>query len=53
MSRAPQGDVVFVRPSNNMYTVLAFIAFLLAAASLGLLFLRAKDVFGPNFSFFS
>ena len=52
MSRAQQGDVVFVRASANMYTVLAFIAFILAAASIGLLFLRAKEVFGPNFSFF-
>jgi len=35
-----------------MYTVLAVIAFLMAAASLGLLFIRAREVFGPNFSFF-
>ena len=39
------GDAIVVRPTNNVYTVLVIIAFLLEAVALTLLFLRATYLF--------
>ncbi len=47
MTRAATGDVVEVPPTNNVYTVLAAIAFLASVIALIVLFMRASEIF-PN-----
>jgi hypothetical protein len=46
MSRAGAGDVVTVKPANNIYTVLTLIALLVVLAAFGVLFMKAGTVFG-------
>ena len=45
MSRMTTGDTVVVRPSNNIYTVLAAVALVVVLLALIALWLRAGDVF--------
>lgn len=44
MSRAQSGDPIYVKPSNNMYTVLSIVAFLVTLLAFVILFMRAKDL---------
>ena len=46
MSRAGNVDVVTVKPSNNIYTVLSLIALVITLAAFITLYLRAQTVFG-------
>jgi hypothetical protein len=48
MSRAGTQDVVTVRPANNVYTVLAIVAFLFVAAALTALYMKAEVLFGKG-----
>lgn len=45
MSRVATGDVVVVKPTNNIYTVLVGIAILTQLIGFAVLFLRAGEVF--------
>jgi hypothetical protein len=47
MSRM-SSDAIVVRPTNNVYTVLAIVAFLLELIAFIALFLKAREVFPPN-----
>ena len=46
MSRAGAGDLVVVKPANNVYTVLVIVATLVQVLALAIVFLRYKAVFG-------
>ena len=46
MSRAGNVDVVTVRPTNNIYTVLTLIALVITLAAFVTLYLRASTIFG-------
>jgi hypothetical protein len=46
MSRAMSGDVITVRPSNNIYTALAFAAVLAQIIGLVVIFIASKKVGG-------
>lgn len=48
MTRAASGDVVTVRPTNNVYTALAAIGTLVSIIALIVLFMRANVLFGEN-----
>jgi hypothetical protein len=48
MSRAGSGDVITVRPTNNIYTVLVIVAFLAELLALVMLFMNSKDIFGSS-----
>jgi hypothetical protein len=48
MSRIASGDVVIVKPSNNVYTVLLAIATVVQILGLIVIFLRFTQVFGAN-----
>ena len=48
MSRAGNVDVVTVRPTNNIYTVLVIAALLCTLGALLALWLRAETVFGQG-----
>jgi hypothetical protein len=48
MSRTGAQDTVIVKPANNIYTVLALIAFLIVLAALAALFFRATALFGTG-----
>jgi hypothetical protein len=52
MSRAATGDVVVVKPTNNVYTVLAIVATLVNIIGFILLFLRYSTVFGSTTNIF-
>jgi hypothetical protein len=52
MSRASSGDVVVVKPKNNVYTVLAIIATLVNLVGFALLFVRYTQVFGDKANLF-
>ena len=41
-------DAIVVRPTNNVYTVLVIVAFLLELAAFLMMFMRAGTVFGGN-----
>jgi hypothetical protein len=45
MSRVATGDVVVVKPTNNIYTVLVGIAILAQAIGFLVLYLRASEIF--------
>ena len=47
MSRM-SSDAIIVRPTNNVYTVLAIVAFLLELIAFIVLFLKAREAFGPS-----
>ena len=44
MSRAATGDVVALRPGNNIYTVLVIAAFLVQLLGVLVIFKRAHDL---------
>jgi len=46
MSRAPAGEQIQIRPTNNVYTGLAAAAVIIQIVGLIVLFMRAKDVGG-------
>jgi hypothetical protein len=52
MSRAATGDQVIVKPTNNVYTVLAIVGTLVNLAGFLVIFLRYTAVFGANASLF-
>jgi len=41
-------DAIVVRPTNNVYTVLVIVAFLLELAAFLMMYLRAGTVFGGS-----
>lgn len=41
-------DAIVVKPTSNVYTVLAAVAFLLELVAFVALFLKAREVFGPG-----
>ena len=47
MSRM-SSDAIVVRPTNNVYTVLAIVAFLLELIAFIVLFMKAREVFPPS-----
>lgn len=46
MSRAGAGDVVVVKPMNNVYTVMVIVGTLVQLLTFFILFMRFKSVFG-------
>jgi hypothetical protein len=48
MSRSGNVDVVTVKPANNIYTALTFVAFLIVLGALYALYAAAKTEFGAN-----
>jgi len=48
MSRAGAQDTVIVKPANNIYTALAFVALLIVLAALLALYLKATAEFGTG-----
>jgi hypothetical protein len=42
------GDAIVVRPTNNVYTVLVIVAFLVELAAFVAMWLRAGTVFGGS-----
>lgn len=48
MTRAASGDVVTVKPTNNVYTALAAIGTLVSIIALIVLFVRANTLFGEG-----
>jgi hypothetical protein len=50
MSRAVTGDTVRVAPQNNIYTVLAGVAFVVVLLGLVVVWMRAGTLFGGLFS---
>lgn len=48
MSRSGTADVVVVKPTNNIYTVLIFAATFIAIGAFIAMFLRAKELFGAE-----
>lgn len=45
MSRAATGDTVVVKPSNNIYTVLAAVALVVVILALVVIYFRADTIF--------
>lgn len=48
MSRAITGDTVIVKPSNNVYTVLAAVATIATILGIIIVNVRATEVFGQG-----
>jgi hypothetical protein len=48
MSRAGNVDIVTVRPTNNIYTVLTLIALVVTVAAFITLYVRAQTIFGAG-----
>jgi hypothetical protein len=46
MSRAGAGDVVVVKPANNVYTIMVIVATLAQLLALLVIIVRFKSVFG-------
>jgi hypothetical protein len=46
MSRAGTGDVVVVKPANNVYTVMVIVATLAQLLAFLIIFIRFKSAFG-------
>jgi hypothetical protein len=42
------GDAIVVRPTNNVYTVLVIVAFLLELVAFIVMYMRARNVFGQG-----
>jgi hypothetical protein len=53
MSRIATGDRVIVKPTNNVYTVLALVALLVNVICFLLLLMRYTAVFGASANLFS
>lgn len=49
MSRAGTGDTVVVAPTNNVYTVLAAVATVVAIIGLVVIYFRSQTLFGGLF----
>ncbi len=47
MSRAASGDVIFVSPKSNVYTVLTIVAALVEVIGLVVLFMQASKLLPP------
>jgi hypothetical protein len=45
MSRVSSGDVIEIKPTNNVYTVLVIVAFLAELIAFIALYLKAQDIF--------
>jgi hypothetical protein len=45
MSRAASGDVIEIKPTNNVYTVLVIVAFIAELIAFISLYLRAGEIF--------
>ena len=52
MSRAASGDTVVLKPSNNIYTVLAIAGTLAVIFGLVVMFMRVKPLLGDGASLF-
>jgi len=48
MSRVGSGDTLEVKPSNNVYTVLAGVAFLASLLALIIVFVQQKAIFNAG-----
>ena len=48
MSRTGAQDTVIVKPANNIYTVLTFVALLIVLGALLALYLKATTLFGTG-----
>lgn len=48
MARAGTGDIVTVKPTNNVYTVLVIIGFLAELLAAVVLFTQAQTIFGTS-----
>ncbi len=48
MSRVPAGDVIEVKPRNNVYTALVIVAFVAEAIAFIALLVRHADVFDKS-----
>ncbi len=48
MSRVSTGDVIVQKPSNNIYTVLAAVGFIVGLIGLILFFVKAGQVLGAD-----
>ena len=48
MSRTTAADIVTVKPTNNVYTVLAIAALLVVIGALVVLYMRAETLFGQG-----
>jgi hypothetical protein len=48
MSRVGTQDTVIVKPANNIYTALAFVALIVVLASLAILYFKANTLFGKG-----
>jgi hypothetical protein len=48
MSRVGSGDMLVVKPSNNVYTVLVILATLASVLAFVVVMMRHKDVFGQS-----
>jgi hypothetical protein len=46
MSRVGAGDVVVIKPQNNVYTVMVIVATVVQVLTLLVIFLRYKSAFG-------
>lgn len=46
MSRIPTGDTVYVKPANNIYTVLTAVATIVVLIGLIAVWMRADTLFG-------
>jgi hypothetical protein len=49
MSRSGAGDVVVVKPTNNVYTVMVIVATLVQLLAFMVIFVRFHTVFGAYF----
>jgi hypothetical protein len=45
MSRISAGDVIEVKPTNNVYTVLVIVAFLAELIALIAMYMKASEIF--------
>jgi len=48
MSRATAGDVVVVRPSNDIYTALVIVAVVAQLVTFAIVYLKYKALFGAD-----
>jgi hypothetical protein len=48
MSRTQAADIVTVRPTNNVYTVLAIASLLVVIGALVVLYMKANTLFGEG-----
>ncbi len=53
MSRIASGDVIQVKPTNNVYTALAAAGFVVVLTGLILFILRANEVLPPGNNLFA